>query len=188
MKNEAIIVDADFCIKLGRIEKQPYLKNVLTALADKIYIHQIVYDEIMTPVYAKEQINDLIRNGNLEVVSEGLLDKKDQNVYWAAYSKLKRVMENPDKPRKNQGEIASLAMAKTKSIPYFCTDEKELQPIIDANLNTGLCDISCIRIEDIIKEIKDGKLDGFKRKDAKLMWVLSDKNPEIFEKIIWPKE
>ncbi|MBQ3510628.1 MAG: hypothetical protein IJA90_11510 [Peptococcaceae bacterium] len=187
MKNEAIIVDADFCIKLGRIEKQPYLKNVLTALADKIYVHQIVYDEIMTPAYAKEQINDLIQQGKLEIVSETSLGKDEEKVYFATQSKLKSVMENPNHPRKNQGEIASLAMAKTKSIPYFCTDENDLQTIIDANLNTGLCDILCIRIEDLVKYIKEGTLDGFKRKDAKLMWTLSGKHPNIFDSTIWPK-
>lgn len=36
------------------------------------------------------------------------------------------------------GEVSSLAMAKTKSITYFGTDEKDLQSIIDEKLNTRM--------------------------------------------------
>jgi len=44
---------ADFCIKVGASPKYRYLKKVLLELADKAYIHQIAYDEVMTPICAK---------------------------------------------------------------------------------------------------------------------------------------
>ena len=95
-------------------------------------------------------------------------------------------MMNPNRPRKNQGEICSLAIAKTKSIPYFATDEKKLQPIIDKALNTGMNDIICVRIEDVVQKIKSGELSAFKRKEAKVLWRLAGKRTDIFDRNIWP--
>jgi len=57
MKMKGIIVDADFCIKVGASPKYRYLERVLPELAEKVYIHKIVYDEVMVPVCAKEQID-----------------------------------------------------------------------------------------------------------------------------------
>lgn len=67
MKLKGIIVDADFCIKIGASPKYRYLEKVLTELADKVYIHRTVYDEIMVPACAKEQIDYLNEQGILEV-------------------------------------------------------------------------------------------------------------------------
>ena len=44
MKMKGIIVDADFCIKVGASPKYRYLERVLPELAEKVYIHKIVYD------------------------------------------------------------------------------------------------------------------------------------------------
>ena len=149
MKLERIIVDADFCIKVGASAKYRYLERVLPALADKAYIHRNVYDEIMIPLCAKEQIDCLKKQGLLEVIDERSLTPLEKSVYQGVYQSLAKVMINPSQPRKNQGETCSLAMAKTKSIPYFVTDEKNLQPIIDRVLNSGMDDIVCIRIIDV---------------------------------------
>lgn len=185
MKLKGIIVDADFCIKIGASPKYRYLEKVLTELADKVYIHRTVYDEIMVPACAKEQIDYLNEQGILEVVDEKSLKQLEKTVYQETYQMLAKVMLHPERPRKNQGEVCSLAMAKTKSIPYFATDERELQPIIDRNLNTGIDDIACLRIEDVIYKIKTGELQNFKRKEAKVLWRLAGKNTEIFDSSIW---
>ena len=186
MRFERIIVDADFCIKVGASPKYRYLEKVLTELADKVYIHKIVYEEILTPICAKEQIDSLMKQGVLELLDENELNIIEKAVYQGIYNKLANLMSNPKQPRKNRGEICSLAMAKTKSIPYFVTDEKNLQPIINVVLNTGLDDILCIRIEDIIYKIKNGKMKGFKRKEAKVLWRLTGKSTIIFDRDIWP--
>ena len=47
MKLERIIVDADFCIKIGASPKYRYLERILPELAEKVYIHKKVYDEII---------------------------------------------------------------------------------------------------------------------------------------------
>lgn len=185
MKFDAIIVDADICIKIGNSEKYRYLEKLFPIIADKVYIHTIVYNEILSPKCAKEQIDKLISDGIAEVLDESKLDDIEKLIYEATFLSLSSVMINPERPNKNRGEVASISMAKTKSIAYFATDEKELQTIIDEVLNTGMNDLSCLRIVDIIEMIRDGKLEGLKRKEAKVLWRLAGKSTESFDKNIW---
>jgi len=189
MKQETIIIDADFCIKVGGSSKYPYLEKVLPEIAEKVYVHKYVYEEeILTPASAKAQLEALKKQGILEVISEDGLSKEARKVYNGTYNMLAKVMLNSNEPRKNQGEVRSLSMAKAKAIPYFVTDEKDLQPIIDEKLNNGIEDedILCIRIEDIIAKIKNNEIQGFSRKAAKVLWVLAGKNKEDFDNSIWP--
>lgn len=79
-----------------------------------------------------------------------------------------------------------MAMAKVKGLPCFVTDERHLQPIVDSILNTGISDITCVRVIDIIQLIKDGKLPELTRKDAKIIWIISGKDRSIFDQEIWP--
>ncbi len=186
MKLKQMIIDADICIKIGGSPKYRYVETLFPAIAEKIYMHRVVHDEIMMPACAKEQVDQLIQNGILELIDEEQLSDIERNIYDTTFSSLASVMINPNKPKKNAGEVSSLAMAKTKSITYFGTDEKDLQTIIDEKLNTGIDNIYCIRIIDIIRMIRDGKLEGLKRKEAKGLWRLSGKSTEWFDKDIWP--
>lgn len=95
------------------------------------------------------------------------------------------VMIDPTRPNKNKGEMCSLAYAKATGIPVFATDEKNLQPIIDKRLNTGMDDITCIRIVDIITKAKDGEI-VLPRKIAKALWLVAGKKKDIFDNEIWP--
>ena len=88
-------------------------------------------------------------------------------------------------PNKNKGEACSLAYAKATGIPVFATDEMDLQPIIDTQLNTGIDDITCLRIVDIIKKAKNGEID-VSRKVCKALWVISGKSKDMFDKTLWP--
>jgi len=183
---ERIIIDADVCLKLGQNEKYPYLQQLLPSLSKKSFIHRCVYDEILFPAQVKAQLNKLICDGLLEIIDESILSLSEKVLFDAAYSSLAAVMINPNKPRQNHGEVSSLAIAKTISIPVFFTDERDFQPIINRILNTGLVDITCIRIIDVIKKIKLGEIEGFSRKQAKAMWVMSGKDKGIFDNEIWP--
>jgi len=109
-----------------------------------------------------------------------------QNIYASSISLLKNSMWTPRNPKKNLGEIHSLALAKALGVPIFMTDEVNLQEIIDYHLNTNDSIISCFRIIDIIQEIKQDRLQGMARKQAKLLWVLSGKNKDDFDRSIWP--
>ena len=66
-------------------------------------------------------------------------------------------------------------------------NESELQPIIDTQLNTGIDDISCIRIVDIVMKAKNGEI-VVPRKVAKALWVVARKSKERFDSEIWPVE
>jgi len=59
MKFKQMILDADICIKIGGNSKYRYLEIIFPAIAEKIYMHKAVYDEIMIPACAKEQVDTL---------------------------------------------------------------------------------------------------------------------------------
>lgn len=96
------------------------------------------------PACAKEQVDTLIQNGILELIDEEQLSDIERNIYDTTFSSLASVMINPNKPKKNAGEVASLAMAKIKSITYFGTDEKDLQTIIGEKLNIEIDNITAL--------------------------------------------
>ncbi|MBP3041495.1 hypothetical protein J9303_18790 [Bacillaceae bacterium Marseille-Q3522] len=102
-----------------------------------------------------------------------------------AYNQLAAVMIDPRRPNKNKGETCSRAYAKVKSIPIFATDERNLQPIIDSQLNTGLNNIHCLRIVDIVNMAKNEDI-HLPRKIAKAIWVISGKNKSDFDRSVWP--
>jgi len=183
-----LIVDADVCIKLGQSEKYCFLQQILPALSAKVFIHQTVYDEILISASVKKQLNALISRGFLEIIDSDNLSTEEKTIYDATYSLLSAVMMNPHKPRQNHGEVCSLAIAKALSVPVFFTDERDLQPIIDAIMNSGIDDIKCMRIVDVINKIKFGEIEGFNRKQAKAMWVLSGKKKEVFDSDVWSKD
>jgi hypothetical protein len=86
---------------------------------------------------------------------------------------------------KNKGEACSLAYAKATGILVFATDEMNLQPIIDSQLNTGIDDITCIRIVDIVQTAHIGEI-NIPRKICKALWLVAGKKKEVFDKDIWP--
>lgn len=45
MKLKQMIIDADICIKIGASPKYRYVEKLFPAIAEKIYIHKVVYDE-----------------------------------------------------------------------------------------------------------------------------------------------
>lgn len=186
MHYQQIIVDADLCIKIGGSEKFRFLYDIFPLLAAKIIIHRVVYNEILMPQSVKDQVDALISIGKMEIVDETLLSRLDLSVYNATFKSLAAVMIDPSHKNKNLGEVCSLSYAKTKSIPIFATDERDLQPIIDSRLNTGIDDIKCLRVVDLVLLFKSGEIQGVSRKQAKMLWVIAGKNKEMFDTDLWP--
>ena len=182
---EKMIIDADLCIKLGGSNKYRFLYEVLPLVSGKIYMHTWAHGEVMMPASAVNQLKSLVAEGKVELVNENNLNPMNRAIFDAAYHSLESVMIDPTRPNKNKGETCSLAYAKATGIPYFATDEMDLQPIIDSQLNTGMNDISCIRIVDIIQKAHDGDID-IPRKTCKALWVIANKKKEIFDTEIWP--
>ena len=96
MALKEIIIDADFCIKVGASAKYRYLEKLLPILANKAYIHRITYDEILVPGCAKEQLDTLIRQNLLEILDENSLTLIEKAVYQGVYQSLARIMMNPN--------------------------------------------------------------------------------------------
>lgn len=182
---EKMIIDADLCIKIGASDKYMFLYELLPIMAKGIYMHTQTFNEVLAPLSAVRQLRKLVSENKVIIVSENNLGDFDKAIYDATYKKLARVMINPNKPNKNKGEVCSLAYAKATGIPVFATDEKNLQPIIDTQLNTGINDITCVRIVDIVIKAKTGEI-NIPRKQAKALWRLSGKQNEIFDMEIWP--
>ena len=79
---EEIIVDADFCIKLGKIEKYPLLQEVLILLAKKIYIHSYVLnEEILIPENARKQLDNLHVDKKIIIVNKTGLNPLEKLIY-----------------------------------------------------------------------------------------------------------
>ena len=118
MNLSSVIVDADFCIKIGSSSKYRYLEKLLPEIAKAVYIHKTVYEEILYPLCAREQIETLRAQGTLSLLDEKELLPIEKKIYDGTYQLLSKIMADPRNRRKNRGEMASLAMAKTKGISY----------------------------------------------------------------------
>ena len=182
---DKIIIDADLCIKLGGSSKYQYLYDILPLISNQIYMHTHAYGEVLMPLSAVNQLKSLVNEGKVILVNESSLNSANRAVYDASYKNLEKVMINPKRPNKNKGEVCSLAYAKATGIPVFATDEMDLQPIIDTQLNTGIDDITCLRILDIIKKAKNEEI-NVPRKTCKALWVISGKSKETFDNDLWP--
>ncbi len=188
---EKIIVDADFCVKLGGSDKYDFLFKVLPLIASDIYMHTHAYGEVLYPASARKQLSALAASGIIKIVDQTVLNPSDRAVYDMTYRLLEEVMINPNNPNKNKGETCSLAFAKVTGIPIFATDESRLQNIIDEKLNNGRTDIRCLRIRDVVIMIRDGDID-LPRKYAKALWRIGYNNADvqnannIFDREIWP--
>lgn len=182
-----MIVDADLCIKLGGSSKYSFLYDILPLVSSKIYMHTHTHGEVRMPPSAVNQLQKLINEGKIELVNESGLPTQDRVIFDAAYRNLAAVMIDPLFPNKNKGEVCSLAYAKATGIPIFATDEKYLQPIIDSQLNTGIDDITCIRIVDIVEKAHAGEIE-VSRKLCKVLWVVAGNDKKEFDNKIWPLE
>lgn len=182
---DKMIVDADLCIKLGGSSRYRFLYDILPCIARQIYMHSYAQSEVMMPQSAVEQLNALISEDKVVIVDEKQLEPADRIIYSSTYKILADLMIDPARPTRNKGEVSSLAYAKTAGIPVFATDEMNLQPIIDKKLNTGIDDIHCLRISDIIDMAHSGEL-NLPRKVCKALWVIAGKNKEFFDRDIWP--
>lgn len=191
---ESLILDADICIKIGRFKGTPILELIIPNLTQKAYIHRYVYEnEIIIPITAKEQLDNLIKKDVVEIVNENSLNPIEKKFYDATVQKLKGVMIGTKEEGKNWGEVLSLSIAKTMGIPIFMTDESQLQTIINRQLNTGTDnDIKVFRMPDLVKWIKEHPECGFNRKATRAIWCATrdrnyiEQHKEIFNKKLWP--
>ncbi len=199
--NKAII-DADFALKLGQLEKYRILETYLPECVELLYIHEHVYNnEILIPPIVKAQIDKLIQNGRAQIVDRNLIaaEKPEAlDIYDGTQDLLSQNIEDTVKGHKNWGEIVSLAFCKAMGINHFLSDESEMQSIIDQHLNLdmdGTDNIRVIRVADFLKCMKEA---GVERKVIKLAWLFYEnlkdntsmkeieKIKEWFDTKFWP--
>lgn len=116
-----------------------------------------------------------------------ILPLVSKNIYkhTQAHSEVMMPVASVSQLRALVSEGKVLAYAKAVGIPVFATDEMNLQPIINTQLNAGIDDITCLRIVDIIKMAKEGEV-NISRKVAKALWLVAGKKKETFDTDIWP--
>lgn len=121
---DKVILDADFCIKVGRFEGLPLLQEIIPVIASKAYIHRYVFeDEILIPQSAKAQVQRLIDMGQAELIDEASFNMAEKAIFLGTRDKLKRAMIGTVERGKNWGEALSLACAKTMGITIMMSDE-----------------------------------------------------------------
>ena len=192
---DKVLLDADICFKLGRFISSQFIARIIPHVADEVFIHEYVYErELMTNVTGKPQLEVLVKANVITVLEEGQLSVSDKESYNSTVELLCQVMKGKNSfyDNEHRGEIVSLAMAKTVGIPIFMTDEKNLQPIIDSKLNTGVGnDIHVFRLIDLILFIKSNLNKEIKRKEARSLWCGSydkkyfETNKLKFDNEIW---
>ncbi|KEF37795.1 hypothetical protein M670_02826 [Schinkia azotoformans MEV2011] len=179
------LLDADFAIKIGRLNKYKIIEDILPNYVGNLLIHEYVYNnEILTPKTAKDQIDSLIFNNRAEIVNEETIAKFGPVVltlYQGTIEKLRRAKRTREHGN-HWGEIVSIAFAQTANIPYFLSDETDQQSFIDQNFTSP---IQVIRIENLVQTIKE---QGGKRKDALLVWTVAGYSKERFKYDLWPQD
>lgn len=168
-------------------------------LVGKVYIHRYIYEtEILTPKRIREQIDKLIEQEKAEIVDlSSLPSSLEKALYQEIVTLLKEADAQTKEIGKNWSETVSLAYAKASNIPYFLSDEKDLQRLADDFLNNeNDQDIQVIRVRDFILALKEA---GFKRKEAQMLWLVANFDPTrkgesrewakmVFNKDLWPLE
>lgn len=75
IKWEYALLDADFSLKLGKLEGINAIEDYVGELVGKLYIHRHIYEaEILTPRSVKLQIDALVSKGKAEIVDLSTLD------------------------------------------------------------------------------------------------------------------
>jgi hypothetical protein len=196
LKCKIALLDADFAIKLGRVESQNIIEDIIPEFVELLYIHRHVNEkEILTPAAVKKQVDSLVRQKRAIIVDRQFISAQDGSkelIYDQVISLLKTKFWDSKKPRKNWGEIVSLAFAKTDGVTVFLSDESDLQDIIDEHLNLeDANDIRVVKIKDFIEWMKAA---GSQRKLCRIIWLVSGEvenlkqRKEQFDGEIWPLE
>jgi hypothetical protein len=185
---EEAILDTDFALKLEKVRKFNAIEKYIPQLVKKLYIHRYVYDnEILMPKRTKDQIDKLLDNDNAIIVDAEALrhDAYKSMIYHQTIQHLEKVDPETRPNGKNWGEIVSTAYAFASGIPFILSDERDLQELLNDELNSGTDkDILVIRLKDFIVGMKEK---GLSRKEAYAMWCFAHQDERDKAKMDWAK-
>lgn len=193
---EEAMLDADFALKLEKIQRFNAIEKYIPLLVKKLYIHRYVYEnEILMPKRTKDQIAKLIELDKAFIVDANSLrhDTYQSLIYIQTIQQLEKMDPETRINGKNWGETVTIAFAFAKGIPFILSDERELQELINHQLNSGTCtDITVIRLRRFVEGMKER---GLSRKEAYAIWCFAhsderdkaklDKAKRAFQNDIW---
>ncbi|WP_128658931.1 hypothetical protein [Paenibacillus sp. 598K] len=181
---EEAILDTDFALKLEKVQKFNAIEKYIPLLVKKLYIHRYVYEnEILMPKRTKDQIDKLIEDERAVIVDAEDLryDAYKSLIYQQTIQHLELVDPETRVNGKNWGETVSVAFAFASGIPFILSDERELQELLNNELNSGTDkDILVIRLRDFIEAMKKK---GLSRKEAYAMWCFAHQDERDREKM-----
>ncbi|OXS56542.1 hypothetical protein B1A99_19630 [Cohnella sp. CIP 111063] len=193
---EEAILDTDFALKLEKVKKFNAIEKYIPLLVKKLYIHRYVYEnEILMPKRTKDQIDKLVESDRAVIVDAESLhyDAYKSLIYQQTIQHLEKVDPETRENGKNWGETVSVAFAFASGIPFILSDERELQELLNKELNSGTDkDILVIRLRDFIEAMKER---GLSRKEAYAMWCFAhqderdkakmERAKSVFQNDIW---
>lgn len=186
---EEAMLDTDFALKLEKVQRFNAIEQYIPQLINNLYIHRYVYDnEILIPKRTKKQIDTLIAQGHARIVDAETLRNEDPRKA-IIYQQTILHLEGSDpvtRPNgKNWGEIVSIAYAFATGIYYILSDERDLQQMLDYELNSGTArDIHVIRLRNFILGMKEK---GLSRKEAYAIWCYAHQDDRDKAKMEWAK-
>jgi hypothetical protein len=128
-KIDKVIIDADFTLKLGKLNKYKIIEDYLPEYAEQIYIHEHIYrNEILNPPSVRYQIDKLIENGRAIIVNRNYILAENPEavvIYEDTQDLLSQNIEESVDGHKNWGEIVSIAFANSMGINYFLSWMRE---------------------------------------------------------------
>lgn len=147
------------------------------------------------PKRTKDQIDKLIETERAVIVDAESLrhDAHKLLIYQQTIQHLERVDPETTANGKNWGETVSVAFAFASGIPFILSDERELQELLNDELNMGTDkDITVIRLRNFIEAMKEK---GLSRKEAYAIWCFAhqdgrdktkmERAKNDFQKDIW---
>lgn len=176
-------IDADFTLKLGKLNKYKIIEDYLPKYVELLYIHEHIYlNEILNPPSVRHQIDKLIENGRAIIVNRNyVLSEKPEvvGIYDATQDLLSQNIEESVEGHKNWGEIVSIAFADAMGINYFLSDESKLQGIINEHVNVrsgGSDGIQVIRVSDFLLWLKEA---GVERRVIRTAWMFYETQNDV---------
>jgi hypothetical protein len=182
-KIDKVIIDADFTLKLGKLNKYKIIEDYLPEYAEQIYIHEHIYrNEILNPPSVRYQIDKLIENGRAIIVNRNYILAENPEavvIYEDTQDLLSQNIEESVDGHKNWGEIVSIAFANSMGINYFLSDESKLQRIIDEHVNVRSEGPNCIRVIRVTDFLSWMKEAGVERRVIRTAWMFYESQNDV---------
>lgn len=175
------LVDTDIIIKLGKYEGEDFLYQIFKAIPYDLLIHKYnIEEELLQPENAVRQINQLLSDGFLNVVSRCDLSSIEKSDYDSTLSILEVEFSKVRKKKKrnDEGEKRSLSYAFVKKYKMFISDDRSASVIAKRVLKyTNGNWVETMKLDEIVKFVKETKL-GISRKDMKRIYI-NTVNPKM---------